>query len=123
MEGHCAKSSTGMLITGHYIMSEQQQFKKLGEPLVFGKGPYNIGSLWIYNPLEYNQITDNQRNTVVEILSTMLQTSNDFLIKESAAFHYCKLHSPPRAMEWIYIDSLKLHNSLKNQQEINIKII
>ena len=92
------------------------RFKKLGEPLVFGKdkGPYNIGPLWIYNPLEYNRITNNQGETVVEIRSPMLRTPTDFFIKEIAGFHYCKLLSPARAMEWIYIDSLRLRDSLNN---------
>jgi hypothetical protein len=37
----------------------------------------------------------------------MMRTPVDFWIPLSAAFHYCKLLSPARAMEWLYVDSIK----------------
>jgi hypothetical protein len=92
------------------------RYKRLGEPLVFGddKGPYDAGPLWIYMPLEYKRITDANGNMVTQIRSPMLRTPTDYFIKLSAGFHYCKLLSPARAMEWIYIDGLRLHDSLNN---------
>ena len=97
------------------------RYKKLGEPMVFGedKGPYNAGPLWIYNPLEYKQIKDENGATVQEIRSPMLRTPTDYFLKVSAGFHYCKLLSPARAMEWIYVDGLRLHNSLNNLTHFN----
>ena len=28
---------------------------------------------------------------------------------QTVGYHYCKLLSPARAMEWIYVDGLKVH--------------
>lgn len=36
----------------------------------------------------------------------MMRTPNDYLVSAARGFHYCKLLSPFRAMEWIYIDAL-----------------
>jgi hypothetical protein len=44
----------------------------------------------------------------------MMRTPTDYLISAAAGFHYCKLISPYRAMEWIYVDSLFDHDSLKH---------
>ena len=68
--------------------------KKLGETLIFDKDKlsYNTGPLWTYNPLDIDRITDNQENTIVEILSPMLQTSTEFFIKNQLDFtivNYC----------------------------------
>ncbi len=64
-------------------------------------GPYNAGPLWIWRYLNFEE-KDGQ--TVVS--SPMMRTPDDYGIKAAAGFHYCKLLSPFRAMEWIYIDSL-----------------
>lgn len=89
--------------------------------MVFGedKGPYNAGPLWIYNPLEYKQITDENGVTVQEIRSPMLRTPTDYFLQVSAGFHYCKLISPARVMEWIYVDGLRLHDSISNSTNID----
>ncbi len=36
-----------------------------------------------------------------------MKTPTTYFIQYAAAFHYCKVLSPARAMEWIYVDSLK----------------
>lgn len=92
------------------------RFSQLGEPMVMGKdkGPYNVGPLWIWNPLEYKETTDISGNRINEVRSIMMRTSVDFEIKASRGFHYCKLLSPARAMEWIYVDGLRAHNSINN---------
>jgi hypothetical protein len=34
---------------------------------------------------------------------------------DSAGFHYCKLLSPARIMEWIYVDGLRRHDRASDQ--------
>jgi len=46
-----------------------------------------------------------------------MSTPTDFKIKASAGFHYCKILSPFRVLEWIYIDGLYDHNGIKNSEE------
>jgi len=61
------------------------------------------GGEWIYQPLKYNE--DKAANTVT-IESRSLPLDEDQLVPIFKSMHYCKLLSPFRAMEWIYIDSL-----------------
>lgn len=70
------------------------------------KGPLNIGPLWIYTPLEYVSVNEYNQN-FTNLISATLNTPVDFWLKSAAAFHYCKVLSPARALEWIYFDSLK----------------
>jgi len=88
------------------------RYNKLGKKLVIGddKGPYNAGPLWIWTYLEY---TDNADKTETLLQAPMMRTPTDYLISAAAGFHYCKLLSPFRAMEWIYIDSLYDHDGIK----------
>jgi len=62
----------------------------------------------------------------VEVSSPMQKTEQDYwkdhfgpiprpsIIPDPGCFHYCKLLSPARAMEWIYVDGLRRHYSLGN---------
>jgi len=49
----------------------------------------------------------------------MMRTPSDYIIGAAANFHYCKLLSPFRAMEWIYIDSLFDRDSSKTSNDIS----
>ena len=84
------------------------RFNKFGEPMMMGadKGPYNVGPLWIWKALEYKEVTDSAGQKEEEVRSVMM-TPLDYPIKLSRGFHYCKLLSPARAMEWIYVDGLR----------------
>ena len=95
------------------------RYKKLGEPMVFGDDILeNNGLVWIYYPIEYKQKTDKNGATVQEIRSPTMRTPTDFVLKIAAGFHFCKVLSPARAMEWIYVDGLRLHDSLNNSTKI-----
>jgi len=62
--------------------------------------------------LQYN---DNADKTQTVLQSPMMRTPTDYPISAAAGFHYCKLLSPFRALEWIYIDSQFDHNGLKSE--------
>jgi len=73
-------------------------------------GPWNAGPLWIWKYMGYNLKKDVNGTTVMEVTAPFMATPVDYKIKAAAGFHYCKLLSPARVMEWIYIDSLKIQN-------------
>ncbi len=93
-----------------------ERYKKLGQELTFGDdlGPYNAGPLWIWDPLKYKTVTNSDGKKVIEIRSPMMRTPTDYPVELAAGFHYCKLLSPARAIEWIYVDGLRLYDSLNN---------
>lgn len=82
------------------------RFEKIGQPLEFGDDIFlgNAGPLWIENPLKYTEASDKSK---VTITAPCTHTPIDYAIKSAAGFHYCKVLSPARAMEWIYIDGLR----------------
>ena len=81
------------------------KYNDLGKKLVIGDdlGPYNAGPLWIWKYIDY---ADNADKTETLIQSPMMRTPTDYWAAEARGFHYCKLLSPFRAVEWIYIDAL-----------------
>lgn len=77
-------------------------------------GPYNECPLWIWTYLSYK---DNKDKTETTLRAPMMRTPTNYPISAAAGFHYCKLLSPFRAIEWIYIDSLFDHDGLKPHSE------
>lgn len=82
-----------------------RRYNAIGQKMQMGPdvGPYNVGPLWIWSSMQYNSNSDK---SLVTIRSIMMKTSVDFIIGASAGFHYCKVLSPARALEWIQTDSL-----------------
>ena len=93
-----------------------ERYNKFGKKLVIGDdlGPYNAGPLWIWYYMHYN---DNEDKTETVLQSPMMRTPTDYSISAAAGFHYCKLLSPFRALEWIYVDSQYDHNGLESFEE------
>ena len=91
------------------------RFQKYGEPLVMGedKGSY-IFPEWALLPLEYTEMKDDAENMYVLVSSPMMKVPTDFVVKLLAGFHFCKLLSPGRVAEWLYVDGLREHYSLAN---------
>jgi len=52
-------------------------------------------------------MTDENGQTFVELKAPMMNTPVDYFISAAAGFHYCKVLSPARALEWMYVDSIK----------------
>lgn len=95
----------------------RQRFMNYGVPYEMGndEGPYNIYPEWMYYPLEYKQRKTAEGKSVVVVSSPTLRTPKDYYIKISAGFHFCKILSPARVMEWIYVDGLRENYGIKNQ--------
>ena len=92
------------------------RFERFGVPMEMGedKGPYNAGPLWIWTPLSLSKTTNSSGGMTLEVRAPMMRTPTNYFIKASAGFHYCKLLSPARAMEWIYVDGLREYYSINN---------
>lgn len=99
----------------HAGADAKKRYEALGKKIVIGDdmGPYNAGPLWIWKYLDWK---DNADKTETTVRSPMMRTPATYPIGAAANFHYCKLLSPFRAMEWIYIDSLFDRDSLKGNE-------
>ena len=94
-----------------------------------------VGPLWINTALQYTMVggenndgkdgdeknkeqeqdTNGEKEVSLEVTSAILLTNSSPEIFDIAGYHYCKLLSPARAMEWIYVDSLRMRDGLKNK--------
>lgn len=84
-----------------------------GQKYVTGddKGPYNEGPLWIWTFMDYTTSSDKK---TVTVQSAMMRTPTDYFIGSAAGFHYCKVLSPFKVLEWMYTDSLLEFNGIHN---------
>jgi len=74
-------------------------------------GPYNEGPLWIWTMMDYHLAADF---STITVSSPMMRTPTDYFIGSAAGFHYCKVLSPFRAMEYMYVDSLFFKDGLNS---------
>jgi hypothetical protein len=47
----------------------------------------------------------------------MMRTPTTYPIKAARGFHYCKVLSPFRVIEWIYVDSLYSKDGINNESD------
>ena len=90
------------------------RFRDFGVPIVMGedKGCLENGGLWIYLPMHYNTTKNSTGGEVLIVQSIQLKTNVTYPISIFAGMHFCKLLTPARAMEWIYVDSLRAYYTL-----------
>eukprot|EP00457_Paulinella_chromatophora_P005137 gb/GEZN01005151.1/.p1 GENE.gb/GEZN01005151.1/~~gb/GEZN01005151.1/.p1 ORF type:complete len:569 (+),score=83.65 gb/GEZN01005151.1/:50-1756(+) len=80
------------------------RFQRYGKPMVMGPDilPYPpAGPWWIWGYLQYNET--RTALTVSSVYTFYSLSANAY----GAGTHYCKLLSPARALEWIYVDGLR----------------
>lgn len=92
-------------------------YDKYGVKLVTGDdlGPFNEGPLWIWTLMDY---TESEDGTEMVVSSPMMRTPTNYFVRSAAGFHYCKVLSPFKAIEWMYLDGLYKNNGIKNQAEL-----
>ena len=89
------------------------RFSKYGQSFTVGKDidVCPAGPCWIWKELQYVESSDGNS---VEVSSPQFSTPTDFWLKMSAGFHYCKVLSPARVIEWLYVDGLRAKYSLSS---------
>ena len=88
-----------------------------GQKLVMGKDQEAInGGTWIIQDLKFNEMKDDDRQ--VEVISISLPISHTALVPMFKDMHYCKMLSPFRALEWIYVDSQYKYGGYQSQESI-----
>lgn len=91
------------------------RYQQYGQKLQVGSDVLTIcpaGPCWIYDPLKMKA---NSTSNTVTVQSVYMYASNNNpfpcgegkLLPCPAGFHYCKLLSPARALEWMLVDGLK----------------
>lgn len=103
----------------HADPSVRSRFEKQGIPMMMvddKAAPIGIeGPEWIKDELNYTLVKDTSFPRV-EIQSWQFVVANTNQGNEPwflpVGMHYCKLLSPARAMEWIYLDALR-YNRLR----------
>lgn len=89
-----------------------------GQKLVIADDRNTInGGLWIYAWMTY---TESEDKSQVAASSYAYRMGEYFPIKAFAGDHYCKLLSPFKALEWIYVDSL-YHNYQAFKEETPVE--
>jgi len=79
----------------------RKRFEAHGQKLAFDATKYEgAGPLWVYGKMTWSEKSDGKMHLKSRGLLTGL---GDSAIDGN---HYCKLLSPARAMEWIYVDGL-----------------
>lgn len=114
----------------HAAVATLARFKQYGQKYVFGKDIPKLGGPWFLDAhLQFNEITDATGEKVIQVLAPMQKTEIDYWKKhfpfprppgvpDPGCYHYCKLLSPARAMEWIYVDSLRLKRSIPSSSTV-----
>jgi hypothetical protein len=113
----CADINNASIQWAYDRLSEQAKsnYDNFGQKLVTGDdmGPYNAGPLWIWTLMSY---VENDDKTTMTVSSPMMRTPTSYFVKSAAGFHYCKVLSPFKAMEWMMTDGLYTLNGIKNNQ-------
>ena len=64
--------------------------------------------------------TPSADNLQMIVSSTMMRTPTNYFIKAAAGFHYCKVLSPFKSLEWMLTDALYDRNGIKTQKPIDL---
>ena len=134
-QGNCALINTEALkwAINHAAPKVVERYTKLGQKYVVDmeagdKKVCVAGPCWIWASLEYQGERKGEEEVKIVAPSFAFKNENPYPCDEktpdkkhvlpcTAGMHYCKLLSPARVMEWMYVDSNRLHNSLASQSK------
>ena len=109
---HCQRINEASLALGLSMVSKEalDRYNKLGNKLVMGLdlGPFKIGPDWILTSIS---LEPNADKTQTLVQAPMMYTPLDYFESQIRGLHNCKVFSPYRVIEWVYVDSLYAHDS------------
>lgn len=94
----------------HSAAKSASRFSQHGQAYVFGSDEKKTSGFgWVYTELQYQE---NDKGEMVVSAPVMVSDIDAppvpiFAPDGGNCYHYCKLLSPARAMEWIYVDGLR----------------
>ena len=66
------------------------------------------------------KVSDDKKTVTVS--APMMRTPTDYFIGAAAGFHYCKVLSPFKVLEWMYTDSLFEFNGINKTAAIEEEV-
>ena len=102
------------------------RYERVGEPLVIAddlEAPIGAtGPTWIAKRLKYDRAPAAGGGTQVNVTSWSFTVANygggDVPYWITAGYHYCKLLPLSRAMEWVYVDSLRARGAAASSADV-----
>jgi hypothetical protein len=93
-----------------------ERFKKYGQKMMMLNDyfpPLPIGPLWIFNDMKYKEKNIDGK-WIMTVQSISFKTPEEGFVEKIRAngYHYCKVLSPARVMEWIYTDGLRRNKGI-----------
>jgi len=79
--------------------------------------------LWIPSAMKNEDKVDERGNPYVEVRSPVFSSSTGNSLLQTRGVHYCKLLSPARAMEWIYVDGLRKFYSVNTLNKTGVSVL
>jgi hypothetical protein len=97
----------------------RERFSKYGQRMVMVEDTMPFipaGPLFINSNLKFKEEKYDNGKYVLEVQAVAFKTPQEGFITtlypDSNGYHYCKVLSPARAMEWIYVDGLRRYKGL-----------
>lgn len=93
-----------------------KRFNSYGQKLTFGSDMKETnGFSWVNTELEFKENSNNEMVVSAPVLVSDIDAPPVpiFAPDGGNCYHYCKLLSPARAIEWIYVDGLRKNYGLK----------
>jgi len=140
-QGNCARINAAALNWAVNVASPKvvDRYNKVGQKYVVDiavgdKKVCTAGPCWIWASLEYQGQQKGEEEVHIVAPTFAFKNENPYPCDEktpdkqnvvpcTAGMHYCKLLSPARVMEWMYVDSNRLHNSLASKsQDVTVDV-